>query len=96
MSSVEELLNEKHRIEHEKGEYLFRRLAVGYARVYVFRQSVLGRMIGQLEHAARYLTFRPSSKSELTQMYDAALRFQQENSICLREVLAQEEAAGKR
>ena len=96
MSSVEELLNEKYRAEHEKGEYLFRRLAVGYARVYAFRQSLPGRLVGLLERVACYLTFRPSSKSDLTQAYEAALKFQRENNICLREVLEQGGAAVKR
>ncbi|UHQ55867.1 hypothetical protein [Microbulbifer sp. YPW16] len=89
MDSVDKLLIEKYRAEQEKGEYLFNRLALGYARVYAFRRSFLGRLIGHFERAVRYLTFRPSAKSELTQMYEAALQFEEEHNISLREVLAQ-------
>lgn len=86
-SSVEQLLLEKYEAEREKGEYLFRRLCVSYAKVYMFRRSLLGRLIGHIERAVRYLTFRRSSKSELTQLYEAALLFQQERKVDYRQVL---------
>ena len=89
MESVEKLLLEKYRTEQEKGEYLLNRLAHGYARIYAFRRSFLGRLIGHLERAIRYLTFRPSAKSELTQMYEAALQFEEQHNISLRDLLAQ-------
>lgn len=85
--SVEQILLEKFKSEKEKGEYLFRRLCVSYAKVYMFRRSLLGRSIGHIERVIRYVTFRPSSKSELTQLYEAALQFQQERGIDFQTVL---------
>lgn len=80
-TSVEQILLDKYKAEKEKGEYLFRRLCVSYAKVYMFRRSLLGRLIGHVERIIRYATFRASSKSELTQLYEAALQFQRERGI---------------
>ena len=85
--SVEQILLDKYKSEKEKGEYLFRRLCVSYAKIYMFRRSLLGRLIGHIERIIRYLTFRASSKSELTQLYDAAIQFQQERGIDYQVVL---------
>ena len=79
--SAEKILLEKCKAEKEKGEYLFRRLCVSYAKIYMFRRSLLGRLIGHIERVVRYMTFRPASKSELTQLYEAALQFQQVHGI---------------
>nr|WP_010130602.1 hypothetical protein [Microbulbifer agarilyticus] len=86
-NSAEKILLDKYKTEKEKGEYLFRRLCVSYAKVYMFRRSLLGRLIGHIERVIRYLTLRPSSKSELTQLYEQALQFQQEREIDYRIVL---------
>ncbi|WP_346839861.1 hypothetical protein [Microbulbifer sp. SAOS-129_SWC] len=80
-NSAEQILLDKFKSEKEKGEYLHRRLCVSYAKVYMFRRSLLGRLIGHIERIIRYVTFRPSSKSELTQLYEAALQYQQERGI---------------
>ena len=87
VDAVEQILLDKYKSEKEKGEYLFRRLCVSYAKVYMFRRSLLGRLIGHLERIIRYATFRASSKSELTQLYEAALQFQEERSIDYEAVL---------
>ncbi|WP_406827634.1 hypothetical protein [Microbulbifer sp. ARAS458-1] len=85
--SVEQLLLDKYKSEKEKGEYLFHRLCVSYAKVYMFRRSILGRLIGHVERVVRYATFRASSKSELTQLYEAALQFQEERGVDFHTVL---------
>lgn len=87
---VENTLEDKYKSELEKGEYLFRRLCVSYANIYMFRRSLLGRLIGLMERTVRYATFRRSSKSELTQLYEAAVRFQHERGVDLQAVLIED------
>ncbi|KUJ84918.1 hypothetical protein AWR36_004580 [Microbulbifer flavimaris] len=84
----DEWLKNRCKSEQEKGDYLFARLALGYAKVYAFRRSLLGRFVGHLERAFRYMTLRPAAKSELTRLYEAALSFQKEHDLDFQQILA--------
>ncbi|MBY6212242.1 hypothetical protein KUV95_11835 [Microbulbifer agarilyticus] len=88
MELEDKWLADKYLAEKEKEEYLFGRLALGYAKVYAFRRSFLGRIVGHLERIYRLLTLRSSAKGELTQLYEAALSFQREHDLDYQQILA--------